>query len=115
MAKTKKQTEEPAVPRIPSADKLVLRIQADIAKDGESFRASHPELVSRLVEMLAGVKSGKKLYVENRDRKLSYAEVERCLAGLGYEVKPTHPMVLDDYCSFWIRWWPEEKANPYLG
>ena len=115
MAKTKKQTEEPAVSRIPSADALVSRIQTDVRADGEKFRESHPELVRRLAEMFDGVKRGKKMYVENRDRKLSYAEVERCLAGLGYEVKPTHPMVLDEYCSFWIRWWPEEKANPYLG
>ena len=107
--------ETPETPAIPTASALVERIRGDVMRAGEEFRSTHPELVRRLSELLGSIKCGREIYVENRHREFNVSEVTQCLYGLGYEVKPAHPMVQNDYGAFRIVWWPDNKPNPYLG
>ena len=114
MAARKKVETETVDTPIPTADALVKRIKAGLAADGRKFREEHPELVARLAEMLNGVKRGSRLYVENRQHDLDIDEVTWCLDGLGYMVKPAHPMMVSRTGSFWIMWLPDDKVDPYI-
>lgn len=102
-------------PEIPTAGAMVERIKADLAEDGKNFRKEHPDLVRRMAELLAGVKCGTEIYIDNRHGEYNIDEVTRCLHGLGYEVKPAHPMVSNPHGAFRILWWLDDKPNPYLG
>lgn len=114
MAARKSKSETPDASGIPSAEALAKRIKADLAEDGRRFREEHPELAARIAEMLNGVRRGSRLYVENRQHDLNIDDVTRCLDGLGYMVKPAHPMVMNPCGSFWIAWVPDDKVDPYL-
>ena len=109
------QENTEALPDIPCAEKLVKRIKDDLYTRGKQFRESHPDVVRRVSDLLANVHCGRDIYVENRHREFNIDEVKECLAGLGYEVKPAHPMVMNPYGAFRIVWWPDDKPNPYLG
>lgn len=119
MEKNETETAEPQepveLPTIPTASQMVERIKTDVAREGETYRKEHPELVRRLSELLGSIKCGREIYIENRRHEFNIDEVTHCLFGLGYEVKPAHPMVNNPYGAFRILWWPETKSNPYLG
>lgn len=102
-------------PTLQTAAAMVSRIKDEVYLHGESFRQEHPELVDKLAALLAGVHRGTEIYVENKRREFNVDDVTACLDGLGYEVKPAHPMVTNAYGPFRITWWPDGKANPFLG
>ena len=119
MEKNEIETAEPhepvELPVIPTAVQMVDRIKNDVAREGETYRKTHPELARRLVVLLGSIKCGREIYIENRGHEFNIDEVTRCLYGLGYEVKPAHPMVNNPHGAFRILWWPETDSNPFLG
>jgi hypothetical protein len=115
MAETEEAKDAPEVPGIPTASETVARIVKEVRADGEQYRKEHPEAVRKVAGLIAGVHRGSEIYVENRHREFSIEEVTRCLHGLGYTVKPAHPMVNNPYGPFRVLWWPDDNMNPYLG
>lgn len=116
MEKTAEYEEETTyVVTIPTAEQMAHRIRDEVYLNGEEFRKNHPEMVARVAGLLNGIHRGRELFIENKRREFNIDEVTACLDGLGYEVKPAHPMVSNPFGAFRITWWPDNEPNPFLG
>lgn len=98
---------EPSVDEVgkfPSADDTRERIRLEQIKAGEEFRKANPTFAKKLMDLINGAIDCDEIYIKNNPPTMSQKSTRTCLAGLGYEVRASHPMVSNDYGPFYISW-----------